>query len=90
MAFIEYQRNGVKIMLFSQNLIQTNNTTQGYNTAVNQINKIQREESKILNDRLDAYNDTTAKIDKVTEELLKSRVALVYKIKTLECLVYWS
>ena len=77
-------------MLFSQNLIQTNNTTQGYNTAVNQINKIQREESKILNDRLDTYNDTTAKIDKVTEELLKSRVALVYKIKTLECLVYWS
>ena len=77
-------------MLFSQNLIQTNNTTQGYNTAVNQINKIQREESKILNDRLDAYNDITAKIDKVTEELLKSRVALVYKIKTLECLVYWS
>ena len=77
-------------MLFSQNLIQTNNTTQGYNTAVNQINKIQREESKILNDRLDTYNDTTAKIDKVTEELLKSRVALVYKIKTLECLVFWS
>ena len=77
-------------MLFSQNLIQTNNTTQGYNTAVNQINKIQREESKILNDRLDAYTDTTSKIDKVTEELLKSRVALVYKIKTLECLVYWS
>lgn len=77
-------------MLFSQNLIQINNTTQGYNTAVNQINKMQREESKILNDRLDAYNDTTAKIDKVTEELLKSRVALVYKIKTLECLVYWS
>lgn len=77
-------------MLFSQNLIQTNNTTQGYNTAVNQINKMQREESKILNDRLDAYNDTTAKIDTVTEELLKSRVALVYKIKTLECLVYWS
>lgn len=77
-------------MLFSQNLIQTNNTTQGYNTAVNQINKIQREESKILNDRLDAYNDTTAKIDNVTEELLKSRVALVYKIKTLECLVFWS
>lgn len=77
-------------MLFSQNLIQTNNTIQGYNTAVNQINKMQREESKILNDRLDAYNDTTAKIDKVTEELLKSRVALVYKIKTLECLVYWS
>ena len=60
MAFIEYQRNGVKIMLFSQNLIQTNNTTQGYNTAVNQINKIQREESKILNDRLDTYNNTTA------------------------------
>ena len=77
-------------MLFSQNLIQTNNTTQGYNTSVNQINKMQREESKILNDRLDSYNDTTAKIDKVTEELLKSRVALVYKIKTLECLVYWS
>lgn len=77
-------------MLFSQNLIQTNNTTLGYNTAVNQINKIQREESKILNDRLDIYNDTTAKIDKVTEELLKSRVALVYKIKTLECLVFWS
>ena len=77
-------------MLFSQNLIQTNNTIQGYNTAVNQINKMQREESKILNDRLDAYNDTTAKIDKVTEELLKSRVALVYKIKTLECLVFWS
>ena len=77
-------------MLFSQNLIQTNNTTLGYNTAVNQINKIQREESKILNDRLDAYNNTTAKIDTVTEELLKSRVALVYKIKTLECLVYWS
>lgn len=77
-------------MLFSQNLIQTNNTTQGYNTAVNQINKMQREVSKILNDRLDTYNDTTAKIDKVTEELLKSRVALVYKIKTLECLVYWS
>ena len=77
-------------MLFSQNLIQTNNTTQGYNTAVNQINKMQREESKILNDRLDTYNNTTAKIDKVTEELLKSRVALVYKIKTLECLVYWS
>lgn len=77
-------------MLFSQNLIQTNNTTLGYNTAVNQINKIQREESKILNDRLDAYNDTTAKIDNVTEELLKSRVALVYKIKTLECLVFWS
>ena len=77
-------------MLFSQNLIQTNNTTQGYNTAVNQINKMQREESKILNDRLDAYNNTTAKIDTVTEELLKSRVALVYKIKTLECLVYWS
>ena len=77
-------------MLFSQNLIQTNNTTQGYNTAVNQINKMQREESKILNDRLDAYNYTTAKIDTVTEELLKSRVALVYKIKTLECLVYWS
>ena len=77
-------------MLFSQNLIQTNNTTQGYNTAVNQINKMQREESKILNDRLDAYNDTTAKIDNVTEELLKSRVALVYKIKTLECLVFWS
>ena len=77
-------------MLFSQNLIQTNNTTQGYNTAVNQINKMQREESKILNDRLDAYNNTTAKIDNVTEELLKSRVALVYKIKTLECLVYWS
>ena len=77
-------------MLFSQNLIQTNNTTQGYNTAVNQINKMQREESKILNDRLDTYNNTTAKIDKVTEELLKSRVALVYKIKTLECLVFWS
>lgn len=77
-------------MLFSQNLIQTNNTTIGYNTAVNQINKMQREESKILNDRLDAYNDTTTKIDKVTEALLKSRVALVYKIKTLECLVYWS
>lgn len=77
-------------MLFSQNLIQTNNTTQGYNTAVNQINKMQREESKILNDRLDAYNNTTAIIDNVTEELLKSRVALVYKIKTLECLVYWS
>ena len=77
-------------MLFSQNLIQTNNTTQGYNTAVNQINKMQREESKILNDRLDAYNNTTAKIDTVTEELLKSRVALVYKIKTLECLVFWS
>ena len=77
-------------MLFSQNLIQTNNTIQGYNTAVNQINKIQREESKILNDRLDTYNDTTAKIDNVTEELLKSRVALVYKIKTLECLVFWS
>lgn len=77
-------------MLFSQNLIQTNNTIQGYNTAVNQINKIQREESKILNDRLDAYNATTAKIDNVTEELLKSRVALVYKIKTLECLVFWS
>ena len=77
-------------MLFSQNLIQTNNTIQGYNTAVNQINKMQREESKILNDRLDAYNDTTAKIDNVTEELLKSRVALVYKIKTLECLVFWS
>ena len=77
-------------MLFSQNLIQTNNTIQGYNTAVNQINKMQRAESKILNDRLDAYNDTTAKIDKVTEELLKSRVALVYKIKTLECLVFWS
>lgn len=77
-------------MLFSQNLIQTNNTTLGYNTAVNQINKMQQEESKILNDRLDAYNDTTAKIDKVTEELLKSRVALVYKIKTLECLVYWA
>lgn len=77
-------------MLFSQNLIQTNNTTLGYNTAVNQINKIQREESKILNDRLDTYNDTTAKIDNVTEELLKSRVALVYKIKTLECLVFWS
>ena len=77
-------------MLFSQNLIQTNNTTLGYNTAVNQINKMQREESKILNDRLDTYNDTTAKIDKVTEELLKSRVALVYKIKTLECLVFWS
>lgn len=77
-------------MLFSQNLIQTNNTTQGYNIAVNQINKMQRGESKILNDRLDAYNDTTAMIDKVTEELLKSRVALVYKIKTLECLVYWS
>lgn len=77
-------------MLFSQNLIQTNNTTLGYNTAVNQINKMQRRESKILNDRLDAYNTTTAKIDKVTEELLKSRVALVYKIKTLECLVYWS
>ena len=77
-------------MLFSQNLIQTNNTIQGYNTAVNQINKMQREESKILNDRLDTYNDTTAMIDKVTEELLKSRVALVYKIKTLECLVFWS
>ena len=77
-------------MLFSQNLIQTNNTTLGYNTAVNQINKIQREESKILNDRLDAYNNTTTKIDTVTEELLKSRVALVYKIKTLECLVFWS
>lgn len=77
-------------MLFSQNLIQTNNTTIGYNIAVNQINKMQREESKILNDRLDTYNDTTAKIDKVTEELLKSKVALVYKIKTLECLVYWS
>lgn len=77
-------------MLFSQNLIQTNNTIQGYNTAVNQINKMQREKSKILNDRLDAYNDTTAKIDNVTEELLKSRVALVYKIKTLECLVFWS
>ena len=77
-------------MLFSQNLIQTNNTTLGYNTAVNQINKIQREESKILNDRLDTYNNTTAKIDTVTEELLKSRVALVYKIKTLECLVFWS
>ena len=77
-------------MLFSQNLIQTNSSVIGYNTAVNQINKMQREESKILNDRLDAYNDTTAKIDKVTEELLKSRVALVYKIKTLECLVYWS
>ena len=77
-------------MLFSQNLIQTNNTTLGYNTAVNQINKIQREESKILNDRLDTYNNTTAKIDNVTEELLKSRVALVYKIKTLECLVFWS
>ena len=77
-------------MLFSQNLIQTNNTIQGYNTAVNQINKMQREESKILNDRLDTYNNTTAKIDNVTEELLESRVALVYKIKTLECLVYWS
>lgn len=77
-------------MLFSQNLIQTNNTIQGYNTAVNQINKMQRSESKILNDRLDTYNNTTAIIDKVTEELLKSRVALVYKIKTLECLVYWS
>ena len=77
-------------MLFSQNLIQTNNTTLGYNTAVNQINKMQRRESKILNDRLDVYNTTTAKIDKVTEELLKSRVALVYKIKTLEGLVYWS
>lgn len=77
-------------MLFSQNLIQTNNTTIEYNTAVNQINKMQRGESKILNDRLDTYNNTTAIIDKVTEELLKSRVALVYKIKTLECLVYWS
>lgn len=77
-------------MLFSQNLIQTNNTIQGYNTAVNQINKMQREESKILNDRLDSYNNTTLKIDNVTEELLKSRVALVYKIKTLECLVFWS
>ena len=77
-------------MLFSQNLIQTNNSTIGYNTAVSQINKMQREESKILNDRLDTYNDTTTTIDKVTEELLKSRVALVYKIKTLECLVFWS
>lgn len=77
-------------MLFSQNLIQTNNSTLGYNTAVNQINSMQREEAKVLNDRLDAYNDITAKIDRETEALLKARVALVYKVKTLECLVYWS
>lgn len=77
-------------MLFSRNLIQTSNSTLSYNTAVNQINNMQREESKILNDRLDAYNDITAKIDKETEALLKARVALVYKVKTLECLVYWS
>lgn len=77
-------------MLFSQNLIQTNNNPLGYNTAVNQINNMQREEAKILNDRLDAYNDVTARIDKETEALLKARVALVYKVKTLECLVYWS
>lgn len=77
-------------MLFSQNLIQTNNSTLGYNTAVNQINNMQREEAKVLNDRLDAYNDVTAKIDRETEALLKARVALVYKVKTLECLVYWS
>lgn len=77
-------------MLFSQNLIQTNNSPLGYNTAVNQINSMQREEAKILNERLDAYNETTAKIDKETEALLKARVALVYKVKTLECLVYWS
>lgn len=77
-------------MLFSQNLIQTNNNPLGYNTAVNQINNMQRKESKVLNDRLDAYNETTAKIDRETEALLKARVALVYKIKTLECLVYWS
>lgn len=77
-------------MLFSQNLIQTNNSTIGYNTAVNQINNMQREEAKILNDRLDAYNEVTAKIDKETEALLKARVALVHKVKTLECLVYWA
>lgn len=77
-------------MLFSQNLIQTNNSALGYNTAVNQINNIQRDEAKVLNDRLDAYNETTAKIDRETEALLKARVALVYKVKTLECLVYWS
>lgn len=77
-------------MLFSQNLIQTNNSTIGYNTAVNQINNMQREEAKILNDRLDAYNEVTDKINKETEALLKARVALVYKVKTLECLVYWS
>lgn len=77
-------------MLFSQNLIQTNNDPKGYNTAVNQINAMQREEAKILNDRLDAYNEVTAKIDMETEALLKARVALVYKVKTLECLVYWS
>lgn len=77
-------------MLFSQNLIQTNNSTSGYNTAVNQINAMQRREAKVLNDRLDAYNETTAKIDRETEALLKARVALVYKVKTLECLVYWS
>lgn len=77
-------------MLFSQNLIQTNNSATGYNTAVNQINAMQREESKILNERLDAYNEVTAKIDKETEALLRARVALVYKVKTLECLVYWA
>lgn len=77
-------------MLFSQNLIQTNTSTLEYNTAVNQINAMQREESKILNERLDAYNEVTAKIDKETEALLRARVALVYKVKTLECLVYWS
>lgn len=77
-------------MLFSQNLIQTNTSTLEYNTAVNQINAMQREEVKVLNDRLYAYNEVTAKIDKETEALLKARVALVYKVKTLECLVYWS
>lgn len=77
-------------MLFSQNLIQTNNSPTGYNTAVNQINALHREESKILNERLDAYNEVTAKIDKETEALLRARVALVYKVKTLECLVYWA
>lgn len=77
-------------MLFSQNLIQTNNSPTGYNTAVNQINALQREEAMVLNERLDAYNEVTAKIDKETEALLKARVALVYKVKTLECLVYWA
>lgn len=76
-------------MLFSKNLIAQNTSVETYNSFVNQINNMQKNESNALNKELGNTLNVQNNIDERSKNVEKSEDYLISKIKLLDVLLYY-
>lgn len=77
-------------MLFGKNLINQEKSVKTYNNFVRQINIMQREERKVLNERLKDYEGITDSIQYSLNDLLNGEDNLKRRMTLLDRLIYWA